>query len=229
MPSASRWLASAAAVFHKDWRCELRSRTALNTLGMFAVTTLVVASAALGPSGGGNDDADRFAMLPALFWLILLFAATAGLPRAFVHEEETHTALALRLSATPSALFVGKAAYALTLLYLLEALIAPPFLALTGLTVVDPRLFLLTLLAAGYGLAVGSVLIAAVMAQARGPSSLFAVLAFPILLPLLLLAVELTRSAVLGASAGVALPQLLLYDASVTVAGLMLFPTAWNP
>lgn len=228
MPSASRWVASAYAVFQKDWRCELRSRTALNTLGMFAVTTLVVASAALGPSGN-DGDADRLAMLPALFWLILLFAATAGLPRAFVHEEETHTALALRLSAPPSALFVGKAAYALTLLGLLEALTAPPFLALTGLTVVDPRLFAITLFAAGYGLAIGSVLIAAIMAQAKGPSSLFAVLAFPVLLPLLLLAVELTRNAVIGAEAGVALPQLLLYDATVTVAGLMLFPTAWNP
>ena len=38
-----------------------------------------------------------------------------------------------------------------------------------------------------------------------------------------------TRNAVIGAEAGVALPQLLLYDATVTVAGLMLFPTAWNP
>jgi hypothetical protein len=27
----------------------------------------------------------------------------------------------------------------------------------------------------------------------------------------------------------VALPQLLLYDASVTVVGLMLFPMVWNP
>jgi hypothetical protein len=55
------------------------------------------------------------------------------------------------------------------------------------------------------------------------------VLSFPILLPLLLLVVELTRSAVAGGLGGVALSQLLLYDASVSVAGLMLFPVVWNP
>jgi heme exporter protein B len=85
------------------------------------------------------------------------------------------------------------------------------------------------LAAGGYGLAVGSTLVAAIIAQARTKGTLFAVLAFPILLPLLLLAVEVTRNAVAGAPAGVAMPQLLLYDASVTVAGLMLFPMVWNP
>jgi ABC-type transport system involved in cytochrome c biogenesis permease component len=54
-------------------------------------------------------------------------------------------------------------------------------------------------------------------------------MAFPILLPLLLIAVELSRGAVAGDPAGVALLQLLLYDASVTVAGFMLFPVVWNP
>jgi hypothetical protein len=55
------------------------------------------------------------------------------------------------------------------------------------------------------------------------------VLSFPVLLPLLLLAVELTRGAFAGAAPGVALMQLLLYDGAVTTAGLMLFPVVWNP
>jgi hypothetical protein len=55
-------------------------------------------------------------VLPVLLWLILLFAAAAGLPRGFVHEEETHTATALRLAARPSAVFAGKLLYNLTLL-----------------------------------------------------------------------------------------------------------------
>ena len=49
------------------------------------------------------------------------------------------------------------------------------------------------------------------------------------LITLLVLAVELTQGAVAGDSGNVALPILLLYDASVTVAGLMLFPIVWNP
>ena len=54
-------------------------------------------------------------------------------------------------------------------------------------------------------------------------------LAFPVLLPLLVLAVEIDRDAVAGQAPGVAFTQLLLYDAIVTTAGFMLFPVVWNP
>ena len=224
---ASTWAREAAAVFAKEWRSELRTRYALNTLALFAVNTLVVVSASLGPLGAAPGRSAE--ALPVLLWLILLFAAAAGLPRSFVHEEETQTATALRLAATPSALFCGKLAYALTLLAALEALVAPLFLAVMNLDVARPGLLVATLVAGGLGLAAGSTLVAAIIAQARGQSTLFAVLSFPVLLPLLLLAVELTRGAFAGGPPGVAMMQLLLYDGAVTTAGLLLFPAVWNP
>jgi heme exporter protein B len=111
-----------------------------------------------------------------------------------------------------------------------------------NLDVARPGLLVATLAAGGFGLAAGSTLVAAIIAQARGKGTLFAVLSFPVLLPLLLLAVELTRGAFAGGGApgqgglqgglggaGVALMQLLLYDGAVTTAGLMLFPVVWNP
>ncbi|HEY8022568.1 MAG TPA: heme exporter protein CcmB [Thermoanaerobaculia bacterium] len=224
---SSTWAAEAAAVFVKDWRCEFRTRYALNTLALFAFTTLVVVSASLGPLGAAREMA--LTVLPVLLWLILLFAAAAGLPRAFVEEEETHTATALRLAATPSALYCGKLAYGITLTVALEILVAPIYAAMVSLAVASPGLLVATLAAGGLGLAAGSTLIAAIIAQAQGRSTLFAVLAFPVLLPPLLLAVELTRNAVGGQPAGIALVQLLLYDAVITIAGLMLFPLIWNP
>ena len=223
----STWAAEAVAVFAKEWRGEFRTRYALNTLGLFAFTTLVVVSVSLGPLG--VSLAQGTAVLPVLLWIILLFSAAAGLPRAFVHEEETQTATALRLAATPSALFCGKLLYGLTLTLALELLVTPLYVAMTSLTVKSPGLLAGVLAAAGFGLAAGSTLVAAIIAQARAKGTLFSVLAFPILLPLLLIAVELTRMAVAGDPADVALLQLLLYDASVTVAGFMLFPVVWNP
>lgn len=215
------------AVFAKEWRGEFRTRYALNTLGLFAFTTLVVVSVSLGPLG--VSLAQGTAVLPVLLWIILLFSAAAGLPRAFVHEEETQTATALRLAATPSALFCGKLLYGLTLTLALELLVTPVYVAMTSLTVKSPGLLAGVLAAGGFGLAAGSTLVAAIIAQARAKGTLFSVLAFPVLLPLLLIAVELTRGAVAGDPADVALLQLLLYDATVTVAGFMLFPVVWNP
>ncbi len=224
---ASTWAAEAMAVFAKEWRGEFRTRYALNTLGLFAFTTLVVVSVSLGPLG--VSLAQGTAVLPVLLWIILLFSAAAGLPRAFVHEEETQTSTALRLAATPSALFCGKLLYGLTLTFALEILVTPVYVAMTSLTVKSPGLLAGVLAAGGFGLAAGSTLVAAIIAQARAKGTLFSVLAFPVLLPLLLIAVELTRGAVAGDAADVALLQLLLYDASVTVAGFMLFPVVWNP
>lgn len=229
-PATSGWTAEAAAVFVKEWRCEFRTRYALNTLALFAFTTLVVASVSLGPMGIAK--AQGSAVLPVLLWLILLFSVAAGLPRAFIQEEESQTATALRLAATPSALFCGKLLYCLTLVAALELLVTPVFVTLMSIEVADPALLVAALAAGGYGLAAGSTLVAAIIAQARTKSTLFSVLSFPVLLPLLLLVVELTRTAVagdVGGTAGVVLPQLLLYDASVSVAGLMLFPLVWNP
>lgn len=224
---ASSWAAEAAAVFVKDWRCEYRTRYALNTLGLFAFTTLVVVSVVLGPVGAAPQLAGT--VLPVILWLIVLFAVTAGLPRVFVAEEETHTATALRLAATPSALFCGKLVYGLTVVLALETLIAPLFLVMVQLDVQRPGLFALALLAGGYGLATGSTLVAAMVAQARSRGALFAVLLLPVLVPGLLFAVQLTRAAVSGEAPGQELEMLLLYDAALTVAGLMLFPSIWNP
>jgi heme exporter protein B len=226
-PRISTWVAEAAAVFVKEWRCEFRTRYALNTLALFAFTTLVVVSFSLGPLG--VDRSHGTAVLPVLLWIILLFSVAAGLPRTFVQEEETQTAMALRLSATPSALFCGKLLYNLTLVFALEVLVTPAYIIMTSLEVASPWLLAAVLAAGGYGLATGSTLVAAIIAQARSKGTLFSVLSFPILLPLLVLAVELTRGATAGDPGGVAVPVLLLYDATITVAGLMLFPVVWNP
>lgn len=224
--AAEGWIGEALAIFVKDWRAELRSRHALHTLLLFAVTTLITVSLSLGPLGVSSGE--RLAVLPALLWVILLFAAAAGLPRSFVQEEETHTATALRLAATPSALFCGKALYSTSLLLALELLLVPLFVAVMQLPVASLELLLLSLGAGGLGLGIGSTLLAAIVAQAQGRGALFPILAFPVLLPLLLLSVELTRGAVAGSVGDGVLTNLFLYDGAMAVAGLMLFPLVWN-
>lgn len=220
------WLRETSAVFAKEWRCELRTRYALSTVLLFSFTTLVLVSLAIGPIG---SDAEMRPLLPVFLWLILLFAAAAGLPRTFVHEEESRSADALRLSARPSSVFCGKALYNLALILAVELVVVPLFVALLALPIARPLDFLASLLAGGFGLAVCSTLIAAMVAQARARGPLFAVLAFPILLPLLKLAIQASLAAVLGESGEMALTLSFLYDAMVTIAALMLFPVIFNP
>jgi heme exporter protein B len=223
----SGWATEAVAVLGKDWRTELRARHAVATLVLFAVTTLVVASLALGPLGG--SPAERANVAAALLWILMLFAAAAGLPRVFVHEEEARTAAALRLAARPSAVFAGKLAWVASLLAVLEAVATPLAVALFDLEVASPWALAGTLAAGGLGLAAATTVLAAIVAQGRGATTLFAALAFPLLVPLAVLAVAATRAALGGGGGGDLLVQLLLYDGSVVVAGFLLFPVVWNP
>ena len=142
---------------------------------------------------------------------------------------ETHTATALRLAASPSAVFCGKALYCGSLLLALEVVLVPLYVAVMQLPVSSVGTLIVSLAAGGLGLALASTLLAAIAAQAQGRAALFPILAFPLLLPLLLLTIELTRGAVGGTVVEGTLVNLVLYDGSMAVAGLMLFPLVWNP
>ena len=76
------WFSSAIAVFEKDARLELRSRYAINTLVLFAVSSLLIVAFAIGSSPISTG------VRSVLLWIIILFTAIAGLSHAFVSEED---------------------------------------------------------------------------------------------------------------------------------------------
>jgi heme exporter protein B len=186
----SLW-STAAAVFAKDVKTELRARYALSATAVFALASLAVVSFAVGPFGG------RPGLLAAFLWTVLLFAATAGLAQGFVREAERGTWLTLRLVASPGAILLGKGAVNLALLLAVEALVVPLFLALFGAEFRSLPGFLGVLFLASVGLAAAITLVAALLAQARTHGALVAALAFPLVVPVLMAAVAGTRRAFL--------------------------------
>src|SRR3712207_3500122 len=122
------------AVFRKDLQVELRTRYALNALGMFVLTTALVASFYLGPALLRRDS-NAAAISATLLWIALLFAALTGLARAFVGEEEAQTSTFLRLHAPGAAVFWGKWLANLLLLAALAIATTLVFGILTGLRV----------------------------------------------------------------------------------------------
>ena len=81
------------------------------------------------------------------------------------------------------------------------------------------------------GLASAGTLLAAIVARAQARSALFAALAFPILLPVLVAGVGATRLALSGGgigSAGNELRLLVSYAVVVFTGGLILFDFAWT-
>jgi len=224
----SRLLAEALAVTAKDLRTEFRTRVALNALGLFALTVLAAVSYTVGPYRITAED--RPFLLAVLLWIVIFFAALAGLDRSFVKEEESHTAPLLRLAASPTAVWLGKLGFNLILIYLLMAVLVPLFCILMGYKIQLIGGFVLILVVGGYSLAVITTIVAAIIARAMTRGALFSVLSLPLLLPLLIFLIQGTAGASDGIAETVAntLRAVLSMGGIMTIVSAMLFPVVWS-
>jgi len=223
-----RWLAEASAVTAKDLRAEFRTRVALNSLGLFALTTLVAVAYAIGPFRIAVED--RPFLLAVLLWIVILFAALAGLDRSFVKEEEGHTAPLLRLSAAPLVVWAGKLVYNLVLLYVLMALLVPLFCILMGFEVVLVWRFVLLLAVGGYSLSVTATIVAAIISRAISRGALYSVLSLPLMLPLVIFLIQGTAAVAEGSLDTVqsSLRAVVSLGGVMTVVSAFVFPVVWN-
>lgn len=224
----SRWLAEALAVAAKDLRAEFRTRVALNSLALFALTTLAAVSYTIGPYRLAEED--RPFLLSVLLWIVIFFAALAGLDRSFVKEEESHTAPLLRLAAAPTVVWAGKLLYNLVLIFVLMAMLAPLFCVLMGFEIAMPWRFVVVLAVGGYALAVITTIVAAIIAQALTRGALFSVLSLPLLLPLLIIVIEGTRAVATGDldSYSESLRAMITMAGAMTIVSAFLFPVVWR-
>lgn len=220
------WLRGFWAVFEKDIKLELRARYAINMLLLFALGALVVIAFAVGPTPLSAR------VQAALLWTTLLFAAAVGLGRAFISEEERGTLLLLQLNLRPGAVYAGKLLVNFVLLLALNLVAVGAFAVLLRVQVAWPGLLALTLVLGSIGLAGATTLLSALIARATGGrSALLPVLLFPVLVPLLLSAVEATRSALLVAEGWATATDELLtlvgFNGAVITAAILLFDYIW--
>jgi heme exporter protein B len=221
-------LAETLAVMIKDLRTEFRTRIALNALGLFALTVLAAVSYTVGPYRITAED--RPFLLAVLLWIVIFFAALAGLDRSFVKEEESHTAPLLRLAASPTAVWLGKLGFNLILIYLLMAILVPLYCILMGYEIVLVGGFVAILVVGGFALAVITTIVAAIIARALTRGALFSVLSLPLLLPLLIFLIQGTSGAA-GGDADVvsnSIRAVVSMGGIMTIVSALLFPTVWN-
>jgi heme exporter protein B len=217
---------AALAVFRKDAESELRTRYAVNALLLFVVVALAVILFAL-----SGETISRAAMA-GMLWVVMFFSAMSGLSRGFVAEEERGTTLALQLMAPPAGVYAGKLLFNVVLVSLLNAVIVALFLvAMPDFTLRQPGLFWLVIGLGGLGIAASTTIIAAIIAKANTKGTLFPVLSFPVLLPLLMSGIAATKTALEDERWDAAWPDLQLlvsYTVVVVTASVLLFDFVWK-
>ena len=195
----------------KDIVLELRSRELVVSVAVFGLLLVVVFSFALDPSPGQAK-----ALAPGILWVAFAFAATLAMNRAFVREQETGALEGLLIApVSRDAIFLAKATTSFIFMLLIEAVLLPAYAVMLGFSALSWTLGG-TILLATLGFALIGTLFSAMAAQTRSREIMLPVLFFPIVLPIILAAVQASTRAIGGETfigLGRWLPLIAVFDA----------------
>ncbi len=181
------------AVVRKDLLIELRSRELLSSAVVFALLVLLIFNFALDLTG----EIVR-AVASGILWITLLFAGMLTLSRGFAREQERGALQGLLLAPLDrGGLFLAKLLVNLLLMGVVELFALPIFVALYNLNMRPlPLLAIVGLGTVGFA-AVGT-LFGAIAANTRAREALLPLLLFPVLVPVIIGAVQATNETVPG-------------------------------
>lgn len=181
----------AWAIARKDLAIEFRTKESLNAAGAFAIVILLLFSFAF------DNVMDSMAeMAGGLLWLVFAFAGALIFNRGFAREMPNECLDALMSSPIPaSSLLMGKAFTSLVLLLIIEVISLFVFGIFynTNWTRHVPELFVVFLLAT-WGISVVGAVFGALTVNLRLRELMLPVLIYPLLIPLLMSAIELTSA-----------------------------------
>ena len=140
--------------------------------------------------------------------------------------------MTLQLLAQPSAVYFGKLLFNLVLVVGVNAFTVLLYVFfLNGFIIKTTSIFVIAIALGSIGLAASSTIIAAIIAKANTKGTLYPVLSFPILLPLLLTCINATRLATEGAYIDEAFGEFqfsVSYIVVVITASSILFEYIWK-
>lgn len=213
------------AVFYllqKEILLELRQKYAISGILLYVLSTVFIVYFAL-------IEVQR-PVWSALFWIIVLFAATNAVAKSFV-QENSQRALYYYTLAHPMAILAAKVIYNFLLLLVLSALTFGAYSVVAGNAVKEVPLFLLTIVMGSLGLAITLTFISAIAAKASNGATLMAIMGFPVILPIFIVLIKLTAQAlrlIQETSYWRDIASLLAIDVILLSLGFLLFPFLWR-
>ncbi|HSS94646.1 MAG TPA: heme exporter protein CcmB [Candidatus Dormibacteraeota bacterium] len=187
-------VAVALAVARKDLTSEWRTRELVPALAQFVVLALVIAN-----FGFQIDSRNAPAIAPGVLWMALVFAGLVAFGRAFAAEREQSSLEAMLLtSASPAAIFAGKAIAAALLLVICEAVLLPALALFFGVPLsID---VVAAVLLATVGMAALGCMFAAMVARVRARELLLPLLTLPLWIPFIVFGGQAVQVAMGGAA-----------------------------
>ncbi|MDH5609145.1 MAG: heme exporter protein CcmB [Cyclobacteriaceae bacterium] len=210
------------ALIHKDYLVDFRQKYPVAGIVLYIFATIYISYLAFNTTISPTT-------WNALYWVILLFASITGISKSF--SQEMDRTLYYYFLCTPSVVLGAKLIYHLIYQYFLVLLSVILFWVFLGFPVENVSLFLVNLFIGSTGIAVGFTMISSLSSKTGNPSTMMAILGFPVIIPVLLLSVTNSRQVLLGASwVDISGNAIALMSVIVIIIALsfILFPYSWR-
>ncbi len=215
-----------SVLIRKEIILEWRQRYAINGIFLYAISTVFICYMSFRLKTNQLNPI----VWNVLFWIIMLFTAVSAIAKSFLQESEGRQLYYYTL-VSPEAIIVSKMVYN-TLLMSLMSMVCYAFYALVmGNPVENQLLFIANMLLGSVGFSCTLTMIAAIAAKADNRTTLMAVLSFPVILPLLLLLLKVSKNAIDGLAWSVSYDAIILIVAINTIVvavAYMLFAYLWR-
>lgn len=214
------------ALIDKEIRLELRQKYALNGMILYVVSTVYVCYLSFRLKSNQIDKVTW----NTLFWIILLFTATNAIAKSFTQERFGRILYYYTL-ANPVAIIISKILYN-TLLMLVLALVGfGVYAVVMGNPVGDIGMYLISIVLGAIGFASSLTMVAGIASKAENNATLMAILSFPIIIPMLIMLLKISKNALDGLDRGSSMDEvltLLAIDGIVLALSVILFPYLWR-
>ncbi len=206
----------------KDWSIDWKNKFSLGGIILYIITATFIVFLSF-----SNIEAEAW---NSLFWIILLFGILNGVVKSFLQESGRRKLYYFQL-VDPYIVLVSKVIYNF-LLTLLMALITFALLSIFTANMVDEvGMFLGVIIAGSLALSIALTFISAISVQGQQSATLMAILGLPVVIPIVLTLVKLSRNTMgLVMEPTYKTDFLILGAISLILLGLSLwlFPIIWK-
>jgi len=215
------FLQAIFAIVQKDMMAEYRSRELISSMMVFAVLVIVIFNYAL-----NLEPALRTKVTSGVLWVTFIFAGNIGLNRAMAVEKDRGCLDGLLLAPVDrAAIYFGKVISTLIFMLLVEIIMLPIYGLFYNINLFNPGLLLVILLGSIGYTAVGTLL-SSMAVQTRTRDILLPIILFPVIIPIVLAAVDASGKFLTGAEMAEIRPSLTLLialDVIFTSVSFMVF------
>jgi len=219
-------ISETTALIKKEFLLEFRLRYMFNAVLVYLAGAIFICYFAFFGRGGDLSPMTW----NALFWIIVLLASVNAASRSFLLERSSRQYY-YYFMARPGAIILSKLFYNIVLLVLMALIGLGLFAFVMGNVVQDLSMFVCIAIIGAASLASTLTFVAAIAAQTQHSMTLMAVLSFPIVIPVLLVLIKVSKNAIDGLDRSISMQDLIVLTAvnviTITVSYL-LFPYLWK-